>query len=247
MTDLVVYYGTTMPDRAAATAVTDTDVVLQPYHPVVIRNEYRGTFPGARRFVYVNPTSIDPWRFDRMPVTPPLLEVDDAWSLPRVDLTTSAGWRASIAEAEWALSPGPDEVDGVFVDDLDRMGPFMAHAFLAELQETLGWAPALFLNRGFDSWEGTTPAAVLIEDVRGADVAEDDALGIERWVGEVVMPAILGVRETGSAVHRIEYADTASVRDHSEPRLVSELFDSVWMTAPRSLDDWPNTLKRNGN
>ena len=63
MTGLVVYYGTTSPDAGWAVALSDTDVVLQPYHPILMERAYRRTFPGASRFVYREP-------HDHRPVAP---------------------------------------------------------------------------------------------------------------------------------------------------------------------------------
>lgn len=245
MTTLIMYYGTEMPDLDQARAATDADVVLQPYHPIVMDGEYGRAFPHARRFVYVNPTSIDPWRLERAEVKPPLLDIDDEWSLPRIDLAATAGWRAALDEAAWALESGPEQVHGVFIDDLDRVDAATAHAFIADLRAKVGWTPALFLNRGFHAWPGLTLDAVLVEDVRGGDVQDDDPDGLARWVAEAVVPSLTDARATGSAVHRVEYLDTASRHDHSEHQLSAELFDSVWMTAPRSLDEWPALLTTN--
>ncbi|GAA1968699.1 hypothetical protein GCM10009776_34760 [Microbacterium deminutum] len=234
-----------MPDPGRSQIVTNTDVVLQPYHSIVTQGEYRRAFPNARRFVYVNPTSIDPWRLDRAAVKPPLLDIDDEWSLPRLDLTTTEGWRTAIDEAAWALASGPEQIHGVFIDDIDRVSAATAHAFVAGLQEALGWSPELFVNRGFHAWAGLTLGAVLIEDVRGGRVAEDDPDGLSRWVSETVIPALVGVRTNGAAVHRIEYLDTSARHDHPEDQLAPGLFDSTWITAPRSLNQWPAQLKKN--
>lgn len=245
MTNLVLYYGTEMPDLDAARITVDTHVVLQPYHPIVMSGEFRRVFPEARRFVYVNPTAIDPWRLDRSEVKPPLLEVDDEWSLPRIDLSATAGWRTALDEAAWALDSGPEQVHGVFIDDLDRVDSATAQAFIADLRARVGWTPALFINRGFHVWPGLALDAVLVEDVRGGDVRDDDPAGLSRWVAEAVVPSLVDARTRGSAVHRVEYADTSSRHDHSEDQLPADLFDSVWMTAPRTLDEWPTPLNTN--
>jgi len=241
MTGLVVYYGTTSPDAEWAVALSDTDVVLQPYHPILMERAYRRTFPGASRFVYLNPTTIDPWRLQRRRSRPPLLVDRDEWGLPRLNLESAAGWDCAIEEAAVAAGAGQEELHGIFLDDVDRMPDHQVRRFITELSDRLGWMPRLFVNRGFALW-ATLPDidAVLIEDVRGAQTRQPDAEGPARWVREVVAPAVIAARARGARVHRIDYADTACAGTAVDEGLPPELIESEWMDAPRLLHAWPS-------
>lgn len=240
MSDLVVYYGTERPVPSWSTSVVDTDVVLQPYHPMVQESGFRTAFPRARRFVYVNPTTIDPWRLERRSSTPPLTEASDDWGLPRLDLHRAAGWECSIEEAASAAASGSDELDGLFVDDADRIDAEQFARFTADVSDRLGWLPRLFVNRGFALW-ATAPAidAVLIEDVRGTAPVDHDDDGAARWMREVIAPAVARISERAARVHRIEYSDTAAHVDVFANEVSSSLVDSEWMTATRPLNTWP--------
>lgn len=45
----VLYYGMDEPASRCAATVKDTDVVLQPYHPVVREGRFEEVFPHCRR------------------------------------------------------------------------------------------------------------------------------------------------------------------------------------------------------
>lgn len=248
MSAVVLYYGTQGPRRDWAEALVDTDVVLQPYHPLVMESGFRKAFPKSRRFVYVNPTTIDPWRLERRSSRPPLADSRDDWNLPRLDLRHPEGWNCSIDEVAFAASSGADEIDGLFIDDIDRLDTDQFMRFTADVVTRLGWIPQLFVNRGFAHWPAA-PAidAVLIEDVRGTSSVDDDDDGAARWVREVIAPAVTQVRHRGARVHRVEYADTAERTDVFADEVSSSLVDSEWMTAPRPLDTWPSAARGTEN
>ncbi|KQQ95350.1 hypothetical protein ASF62_02085 [Leifsonia sp. Leaf325] len=247
MSGLQIYFGEELPDLTWSRSLTDTDVVLQPYHRLVSDGGFADAFPNSRRFVYVNPTTVDPWILEGLAVAPPLLGLDERWALPRLDLDTEAGFAYAVSSAVAAGSGGRPELHGLFVDDLDRLMPDqldVAMRYLAAVTEDLGWEPRWFVNRGFDSWPMIENLdAVLLEDIvpefaRGLTVAHI------RWIRDVVLPNMHGAHDRGVRIHSLGYRDEQGAMDLA-PDLALEqdldaLLDSITVAPSRQLNDWRN-------
>ena len=210
MSDLLLYLGMDVPPLAWSAALTDVDVVLEPFHPLVKYGGFAERFPAARRFVYVNPTSVDPWVLERADHRPPLIGEDREWSLPRLDLDDPAGLDWAVQQAVDAFESGDSRPDGLFVDDLDRLLPDRSELcieFLARVTNAIGQEPRWFLNRGFELWPRVEALdAVLLEDISPLVSQYGDVDQI-RWLREVVLPAVDAVRRRGVRVHAVSYAD----------------------------------------
>lgn len=246
MTALCLHFGTEMPDVSWARSLTDIDVVLEPYHPLVKEGGFADVFPDSNRYVYVNPTSVDPWILDRAESKPPLIGRDGRWDLPRLDLATPKGFSWAVEEALTALAADGGRGHGLFVDDLDRLLPEqteIAMSYLAHITMRHGSEPGWFLNRAFGLWplvEGLD--AVLLEDITPALVGYELASGA-RWVRDVVIGGVRRARARGIHVHSIGYSDREQipeglVPDQALAKELAELLDSVTTGADRRLEEW---------
>jgi hypothetical protein len=246
MSDLCIYFGTAEPDPAWAASLRDIDVVLEPYHPVVQERRFAATFPHARRFVYVNPTTVDPWLLERSPVPPPLIGYDERWNLPRLDLDQTAGFDWAVDTAVRIAQEQGHGIDGLFVDDLDRLIPGRrdtAIDYLVQVAVRLGREPGWFVNRGFELWpfiEGLD--AVLLEDITPHLVAFR-VISDVRWMREVVLDQVRTARARGVRVHSLGYRDQEPEDGGRSPdrrleRELAALVDSITTGAGRSLDEW---------
>jgi hypothetical protein len=241
-----VYFGTALPDPGWAETLVDTDVVLEPYHPLVQQGAFRDAFPNSRRYIYVNPTTVDPWILERASSPPPLIGHDERWGLPRLDLDNPAGFDWAVASAVGVLGDHGETVDGLFVDDLDRLIPDrveIAMEYIVQVTTQLRWEPGWFVNRAFALWpliEGLD--AVLLEDITPELVAYEPA-GRIRWMRDVVLENARKARRRGVRIHSLGYADqegirTGMARDESLEKELNELVDSVTTGADRQLSDW---------
>jgi hypothetical protein len=242
---LVLYFGTDMPDPTWAGSLRDVDVVLQPYHPAVKYGGYAESFPHARRWVYANPTTVDPWILERAVVRPPIASHDPAWNLPRLDLDQPAGRAWAVAHLCEVARYAAAEAHGIFVDDLDRLTdqPDLALDLLAAARSEGVRAPRWFVNRAFgllDRVEGLD--AVLLECLTPAVAAAMDVDGV-RWVREVVLPALERAVLRGVSCHSLDYPDQPGLSagrtaDEGVERAVSRLLCSVTHASDRGLTAW---------
>ena len=246
MTALCLYFGTEMPDREWARSLAGADVVLEPYHPLVKDGGFADIFPDCQRYVYVNPTSVDPWILGQSKSKPPLIGRDGRWDLPRLDLSTPEGFNWAVAEALTALAADGGRGHGLFVDDLDRLLPEqteIAMSYLVHVTVRHGKEPGWFLNRAFSLWplvEGLD--AVLLEDITPALIGYESVSGV-RWVREVVLQGVRQVRARGIHVHSIGYSDHEKIPEGRIPdpvltKELAELVDSVTTGADRRLEEW---------
>lgn len=246
-TSVCLYFGDQQPGpgQAHLTALDDLDVVLEPYHPLVRDGGFADVFPRARRFVYVNPTTVDPWHLERMTDPPPLIGTDEEWGLPRLDLEDPRGLDHAVATTVAALRCDDGRMHGAFVDDLDRLLPDRADIALEYLARTtcaLGHEPAWFLNRGFALWSRVENLdAVLLEDLTPETVAHLQP-GAVRWLREEVLPRVRDARARGVRVHALGYPDQNDVFDVlPDDRLrhdLAGLVDTVTTPADRRLHEW---------
>jgi hypothetical protein len=250
MPALCVYFGTEPPEQHVPAARDDLDVVLEPYHPLVKTGGFTEAFPHARRFVYVNPTTVDPWVLRQLADPPPLLGHDERWNLPRLDLEHPDGFAWAVRSACAALAGDDGRLHGAFVDDLDRLLPEqeeIAVEYVAQVTHQLGWEPAWFVNRGFALWGRIERLeAVLLEDISPA-VSSREPVATVRWLREDVLPRVREVRARGVRVHALSYADqepgpggtdadpAADLRLHDQVR---DVVDSVTTGADRNLHVW---------
>jgi hypothetical protein len=246
MNRLCIYFGTEQPDAVWAAALTDADVVLEPYHPLVQEHRFAEAFPNARRFVYVNPTTVDPWLLARASDPPPLLGYDDRWNLPRLDLRRPEAFDWAVDTAVEIATDQAADIDGLFVDDLDRLLPDQrdtAIDYLVQVTTRLRREPGWFVNRGFELWpyiEGLE--AVLLEDITPQLVAFQVVSEV-RWVRDIVMPSVRDARARGIRIHSLGYRDQEDAEFERTPdsRLEHELaalIDSTTRGAERSLNEW---------
>lgn len=196
----VVFHGMTLPDREWAVRL-QADVVLQPYHPIVQSQSFGEWFPLARRFVYVNPTAVDRQR--RSDVTERMLvhDPDDIWGLPRLRLPEFLDWAVEDA----VLIGLGEGVDGLFVDDLDRLTVSPARRDLAieyARRVAQGASCTLYVNRAFEVIDRLESLeAVLVEDL-DRDLAQP---GGAAWVAQLVLPTLQRAHHRGIRLHRLEY------------------------------------------
>lgn len=230
----VIFHGTELPPRRWAAGVT-ADVVLQPYHPLVAEGRFGDYFPQARRWIYTNPTAIDPERQRHIPKRLILRDPGDRWQLTRMRLPEGLDLVLEDA-AELAGRPG---VHGLFLDDLDRLiarGDEVLSAYLSGLAERISCP--VFVNRGFAALARVPRlAAVLVEDL-SRDLASP---GSYSWVQSEVLPALAQARDAGCRLHRIDYEPalpylppTARLLD----RAVSRLCDHEHRVYDEQLVEW---------
>lgn len=244
MTKLSVYFGTEMPDQAWAQTLTEADVVLEPYHPLVKQGGFAEMFPYANRYVYVNPTTIDPWILERMSDPPPLAGIDERWELPRLDLTQAKAMRWAIQTAVIALECDKGQLNGVFVDDLDRLIPDQwdqALEYLGGIVAEHGAEPEWFINRAFPLWPYIENLrAVLLEDIT-PHLVNFEPPQQQRWLRDMVLGSVRKVKERGVRVHSLGYEDqesTAQARGRDLGVSLASLIDSVTTGADRPLHQW---------
>lgn len=246
---LCIYFGTEMPvpgwsDRAGE--ARRVDVVLEPYHPLVQGGGFADAFPDARRYVYVNPTTVDPWVLGQLSDPPPLIGRDARWNLPRLDLDHPDGFAWAVRAACAALNGDDGRIHGAFVDDLDRLLPGreeIAMEYFVQVSHQLGWEPSWFINRGFALWPRIERLdAVLLEDIT-PHIAAHEAPDTVRWLREHVLPQVRAARARGIPVHAMGYHDQhGALPDVAPDNLLQvelgRLVDSVTDGADRMLHDW---------
>jgi hypothetical protein len=242
---LCLYFGVELPNAEWAAALDDTDVVLEPYHPLVKDGGFATAFPLARRYVYVNPTSVDPWLLERADPVPPLIGYDDRWSLPRLDLEHPDGLTWAVNRALEALQADGGNVHGLFVDDLDRLLPDLpelAMDFLVQVSIRHGKEPGWFINRAFELWpliEGLD--VVLLEDITPQLIGYESKMHVE-WTREVVFANVRQARARGVRIHALGYKDQETIMQgipDAAPEIeLAELVDSVTVGADRDLNEW---------
>jgi hypothetical protein len=246
VSQLCLYFGVEMPDAEWALGLTNTDVVLEPYHPLVKDGGFADAFPNSRRYVYVNPTTVDPWLLERAETKPPLIGYDDRWSLPRLDLEQETGFAWAVKEAVDALKADGGRIHGLFVDDLDRLLPGqvdVAMDFLVHVSLQNGSEPGWFLNRAFELWplvEGLD--VVLLEDITPQLIGYEPEGGV-RWMRDVVLEQVRAARARGIRVHSLGYKDQEGIMldrspDEALERDLSALVHSVTTGVDRQLSEW---------
>lgn len=240
-----VYFGTAVPDASWASALRQADVTLEPFHPLVAEGGFAEAFPHARRYVYVNPTTVDPWVLEHGGAPAPVVGRDARWNLPRIDPSTPEGMAWAVRTAADAAAMDGGRCDGLFVDDLDRLlpdHPQVALEFLRRVEDAAAVEVRWFVNRAFDLWDRIARLdAVLLEDMaptitRHAPVAE------VRWLRDRVLPALDAVRARGVAVHAMAYADQehllTTAPDLALERELAQRIDSVVLGAGRAAASW---------
>jgi hypothetical protein len=201
----VIFHGTALPDREWAAGL-HADVVLQPYHPIVQAQEYASWFPHARRFVYVNPTVVDPLRRSDATAEMVFHDPHDGWDLPRLRLPLWLDW----AVADAVAIAGGSGVHGLFVDDLDRLldtpaGRETAVRYVRAVTAASG--AGIYVNRAFAVLDALPAVeAVLLEDL-DVDLASP---GTAAWLYDVVLPALQRARDRGVRIHQLGYGTATS-------------------------------------
>jgi hypothetical protein len=242
---VAIYFGVEPPATAIAGALGAGDVVLEPFHPLVRHGGFAEAFPDCRRYVYVNPTTVDPWLYDRLDSPPPITGRDERWGLPRLDLDAPAALDFAVDRAVEAFAADDGRCTGLFVDDLDLLLPDRAELaieYLARVGGATGREPRWFLNRGFALWHRVEALdAVLLEDL-SPDVSGYGSADELRWLYEDVVPAVRTVRARGVRVHALSYADQRPSRDLVPDRALqwrlASLIDTCTTDADRPLNVW---------
>jgi hypothetical protein len=246
MTGLCINFGTEVPKRSWAGSLVDFDVVLEPYHPLVKYGGFAETFPNARRYIYVNPTSVDPWELERATKKPPLIGNDERWNLPRLDLDRPEALDFAVETAVRSFALDDGQSRGLFVDDLDRMLPDradLAIEYLARVSSGIGREPRWFLNRGFELWPQVEALdAVLLEDIAPHLVGYAKVSEV-RWLRDVVLAGARTARDRGVRIHALSYADQENHTDRPARDLVletefAEIVDTVTTDQERRLEEW---------
>jgi hypothetical protein len=249
MSRLCVYFGTEPPSSSVLTASTDSqaslDVVLEPYHPLVMHGGFTEAFPHARRFVYVNPTTVDPWVLAQLTEPPPLIGRDEKWQLPRLDLDHPDGFAWAVRSACAALEGDQGRLHGAFVDDVDRLLPDrdeVVMEWFVQVAHQLGREPAWFVNRGFPLWGRIERLeAVLLEDIT-PEISAAQPPAYVRWIREDVLPEVSAVRQRGVRVHSLGYRDQEPtgpvILDEELRQDLHRMVDTITTGADRQLHEW---------
>lgn len=246
----VLYYGSAMPDLAAARRLRGQDVVLQPYHRLVAAGGFADAFPRCRRYVYWNPTAValDDPEADHLPS----LSVDSRWGLRRLDLDDSVARRHVVKRAAFALGCDGGRIDGLFVDDLDLLidsgRSALALDLIREVSAAVGnrSGSGWFVNRGFSLWPLIPRLdAVLLENLGPADLA--DLNGDQwRWLERHVVPSLHNARRAGAAAYTVSYRDRPAGGPSGEAvtarRDPVSRFCNSHLTVPLHLDSWNGSL-----
>lgn len=240
-----VYFGIDAPDASWASSLRGADVVLEPFHPLVAEGGFAERFPHARRYVYVNPTSVDPWLLEHGPAGAPVSGWDARWDLPRIDPATPEGMDWAVRTAMDAAAADGGRSRGLFVDDLDRLlpdRPDTALEFLRRVEDAVSPDVHWFVNRGFDLWNRIARLdAVLLEDMAPTVTRHAPAAEV-RWVRTRVLPALDAVRRRGTAVHAVAYADQEALLttapDLALEQDLARRIDSVVLSVGRAAASW---------
>lgn len=244
MSAMSIYFGVEHPGRSVLSAIGTGDVVLEPFHPLVRDGGFADVFPRCRRYVYVNPTTVDPWHYDRMVDPPPITGRDERWNLPRLDLDRPEALEWAVEQAVQAFAADGGRSTGLFVDDLDRLLPDRAELaveYLAKVGEATPTEPRWFLNRGFALWPLVEALdAVLLEDL-APEVVGFGSVDEARWMDEV-LAAVRVVRARGVRVHALSYDDQpppgSTAADRRVQSELAALIDTVTTEADRPLNVW---------
>ncbi|MBW4043115.1 MAG: hypothetical protein HIU86_13510 [Acidobacteria bacterium] len=244
MSAMSIYFGVEHPVQPVVSAIGAGDVVLEPFHPLVRDGGFADVFPHSRRYVYVNPTTVDPWHYERMADKPPIIGTDERWGLPRLDLDRPEALDWAVAQAVDAFAADGGRSTGLFVDDLDRLLPDRAELaieYLARVGEATAREPRWFVNRGFALWPRIEALdAVLLEDL-APEVVGFTSIDESRWLDDV-FAAVRGARARGVRVHALSYDDQpaggTTIADLRVRGELTALLDSVTTGADRPLNVW---------
>jgi hypothetical protein len=247
MRTAIFYYGCEPPaSRAAAAALRDTAIVLQPYHPLLAAGQFADWFPHCSLWVYWNPTGAPAADLAGAGPGIGLLDPDPVWNLARLDLRSPGARRFAAARGLDALAAGGPAAAGLFVDDLDLWagdGQEAALAVVRSVRARAGRPVRLFVNRGFCFWPRLRGLdAVLLEELTPA-LADGLGAGDQLWVTEQVVPAVAAARRGGAACFGLTYEAGPDAAPAGEAaRQLAELTDGI-LRGCRSLDQWPEELR----
>jgi hypothetical protein len=249
----VFYYGTEIPDMKVTRSWTNCHVVLQSYHPLVAEGLFEEFFPGARRYLYWDPTQIPHGEKNALGGMLSDLGHDPRWDTLRLDLRDVSCRRLAVERATALMRV--EGVEGLFVDGLDAWAATTAQqepivALFEELRASLPREPRWFLNRGFPFWR-RLPAleAILLESLwpeRFLDSPETELAWMERML--VLHFASLRIRHPNVELYFLRYDDARVEADSDaaeslarRERLISELrqFSHRQLSGNRCLDAWP--------
>jgi hypothetical protein len=250
--DLILYFGVDMPDPGWASAQSDVDVVVQPYHPLVRYGGYAETFPHARRYIYANPTTVDPWIYERSDSPPPLIGYDPVWHLPRIDLDAREGFEWAVEHLRDTCRMVAEEAHGIFIDDLDRLC-FDRQELALDLLTSAGVGtpqpPRWFVNRAFPLLDRIEDLdAVLLECLTPYAAARMTVSGIT-WLRQEVLPVVQRAVSRGVVCHALDYPDQpelqrgSPVADESIAEELTELVSSTTHARDRGLTVWHPRIK----
>jgi hypothetical protein len=243
----IFYYGTELPIRERARQLRAATVVLQPYHPLCQTGRFADYFPHARRFVYFNPTAVQPGLLTDPQVRTAILGYDATWDLERLDLRSAAVRRFAIAQGQ--LASRIEGVHGLFVDDLDRWdhpeGRPHARAVLDAVMAGRTRPAPWFVNRGFGFWDCVPDlAAALLEELSPYQL-DHMGPGELSWVSTVVLRALSHARTCGADVYCLTYDPAAAGWQPrgAAARAVAAVAGEP-ILARRLLDSWPHMLAK---
>lgn len=245
---VVMYYGEALPNLHATRTLTDCDVVLQPYHPLVRSAQFEAYFPDCRRFVYWNPTGIYGERLIELQRPIRLEHWDPRWKIARFDLTDEATQDYVVDDGIEALGPDRD-IHGLFVDDLDlwtqgRRRPAIRRV-LDRVAAKAGADFSWFFNRGFPLWPDTPHLhAVLLEELTPYDV-EQRSIADAVWINRAVLRPLEKAKRAGVRAYALTYGIDEPPPMTLAPvsaRLAGLTDETIYGKAP-NLAEWPKELR----
>lgn len=246
----IFYYGTEIPKIDETRKLTDTIVVLQPYHPIFVNGLYREFFPHCERYIYWNSNKIHEVEMERLNL--PWTNFDANWKTYQLDLEKSEAFEYKIQSA-YELLTYP-HLQGLFVDDLDSFseGPHRQQVILklfSSIQDKLDKPMNLFVNRGFCFWHQLPHIkAILLENLtaQSAFKASDHELA---WLENLVKLhfKVLDLTDKNIPIYGLSYDEKPSIITEKDPKRL-ELYNELAKNIDnniyyhKDLATWPASL-----
>lgn len=250
MMNCLFYYGTEIPKIDETRKLTDTIVVLQPYHPIFVNGLYREFFPYCERYIYWNSNKIHEIEMEKLNL--PWTHFDENWKTYQLNLENEEALHHKVQSAYELLSY--PHLSGLFVDDLDSWseGPHKQQVILklfSSIQERLETPVNLFINRGFCFWHQLPNIkAILLENLTAHSVFKADANELA-WIENLVKLhfKVLDLTDKNIPIYGLSYDEIPKIITEQDPKRL-ELFNELTKNIDhnifyeKDLATWPASL-----
>lgn len=168
--DCLFYYGVAVPNLEETRKISNTNIILQDYNPLVHQGLYQEFFPNCQRFLYLNVSHLHINELPSYDLNLRDLKYNKEWETYLLNLEQENSFQIILSKALRLLKI--EGVQGLFLDDVDFWGdrPELRTLFLkliSEIREKSSITNVQFiLNRGPQFWHKIDGLeAIILENI----------------------------------------------------------------------------------